>query len=64
VTDYLNKIDPALSARYIEYLIAEKGEESAVFHDRLAELYLNITLSARKGGDEGELFIMIDEYIF
>lgn len=53
MTDYLNKIDPALSARYIEYLIAEKGEESPAFHERLAELYLNMTLSARKGGDDG-----------
>ncbi|KAG0694684.1 vacuolar sorting protein 39 domain 1-domain-containing protein [Suillus ampliporus] len=52
VTDYLEKIDPTISARYIEYLIDEKGEESPAFHDRLAELYLNMTLSARKRGDE------------
>lgn len=52
VTDYLENIDPSISTRYIEYLIDEKGEESAVFHDRLAELYLNMTLSARKRGDE------------
>ncbi|OJA19406.1 hypothetical protein AZE42_12726 [Rhizopogon vesiculosus] len=54
VTDCLNKIDPALSARHIEYLIAEKEEASPAFHDRLAELYLNMTLSARKGGDEAK----------
>ncbi|KAG2140140.1 hypothetical protein DEU56DRAFT_798886 [Suillus clintonianus] len=52
VTDYLEKIDPTISARYIEYLIDEKGEESPTFHERLAELYLNMTLSARKRGDE------------
>jgi hypothetical protein len=53
VTDYLEKIDPAISTRYIEYLIDEKGEESPAFHERLAELYLNMTLSARKRGEEG-----------
>ncbi|KAG2060873.1 hypothetical protein BDR06DRAFT_947416 [Suillus hirtellus] len=52
VTDYLENIDPSISTRYIEYLIDEKGEESAAFHDRLVELYLNMTLSARKRGDE------------
>jgi tetratricopeptide (TPR) repeat protein len=54
VTDYLEKIDPTISTRYIEYLIDEKGEESPAFHDRLAELYLNMTLSARKRGDEAK----------
>ncbi|KAG1770992.1 vacuolar sorting protein 39 domain 1-domain-containing protein [Suillus occidentalis] len=56
VTDYLEKIDPAISTRYIEYLIDEKGEESPAFHDRLAELYLNMTLSARKRGEEAKAF--------
>ncbi|KAG2348015.1 hypothetical protein BDR05DRAFT_980946 [Suillus weaverae] len=54
VTDYLEKIDPTISTRYIEYLIDEKGEESPAFHDRLTELYLNMTLSARKQGDEAK----------
>ncbi|KIK46552.1 hypothetical protein CY34DRAFT_9566 [Suillus luteus UH-Slu-Lm8-n1] len=56
VTDHLEKIDPAISTRYIEYLIDEKGEESPAFHDRLAEVYLNMTLSARKRGDEAKAF--------
>ncbi|KAG1771130.1 rab guanyl-nucleotide exchange factor [Suillus placidus] len=54
VTDYLEKIDPTISTRYIEYLVDEKGEESPAFHDRLTELYLNMTLSAHKQGDEAK----------
>ncbi|EIW83909.1 rab guanyl-nucleotide exchange factor [Coniophora puteana RWD-64-598 SS2] len=52
VTDYLEKIDPRLAARYIEYVIDEKSEEGSHFHNRLAELYLTITVAARKRKDE------------
>ncbi|KIM67190.1 hypothetical protein SCLCIDRAFT_1210690 [Scleroderma citrinum Foug A] len=52
VVDYLEKLDPQVSARYIEYLIQEKQEDDAVFHDRLAELYLGIAVNAKKRGDE------------
>ncbi|KAH7884496.1 hypothetical protein F5I97DRAFT_2037539 [Phlebopus sp. FC_14] len=52
VADYLEKIDTQICARYIEYLIEEKEEDSVIFHDRLAELYLNITMAAKKRGDE------------
>jgi Vam6/Vps39-like protein vacuolar protein sorting-associated protein 39 len=56
VADYLQSIDPQLCARYIEYLIEERKEVSTAFPDRLAELYLDMTLGARKRGDEsGEL---------
>ena len=50
---YLENIDPALCARYIEFLIEERKEESTTFHDWLAELYLRMTVSAKKKGDEG-----------
>ena len=53
VVDYLEKFDPQVSVRYIEYLIQEKQEDDAVFHDRLAELYLGIAVNAKKRGDEG-----------
>lgn len=53
VANYLESIDPKICARFIEYLIDERGEESSVFHDRLAELYLKMTLSANRHGDEG-----------
>ncbi|KAG2081172.1 vacuolar sorting protein 39 domain 1-domain-containing protein, partial [Suillus cothurnatus] len=66
---YLRKLGPEYinqvleSSRWIfetdrhmafEYLIDEKGEESLAFHDWLAELCLNMTLSARKRGDKAK----------
>ncbi|KIK98408.1 hypothetical protein PAXRUDRAFT_823887 [Paxillus rubicundulus Ve08.2h10] len=52
VTDYLEKIDPQIASHYLEYLIDEREETSVGFHDRLTELYLGITMNARKRGDE------------
>lgn len=52
VADYLEGIDPSTCARYLVFLIEERSEISPLFHDRLAELYLDMTLSARKQGDE------------
>ncbi len=54
VADYLEDINPNLCARYLEFLISERQEETPVFHDRLAELYLSTTISAKKRGEEGE----------
>jgi len=48
----LESVDPQICARYLEYLIEGRDEESAPFHDRLAELYLSMTLGAKKKGDE------------
>jgi len=56
VTDYLEKFDPHIATRYLEYLIDEKEEENNGFHDRLAELYLGITMTAKRKGEEGESF--------
>ncbi|KAJ7671538.1 hypothetical protein DFH06DRAFT_118208 [Mycena polygramma] len=52
VADYLESIDPLLCIRYHEFLIEERGEESHAFHERLAELYLKMTLSAKKRNDK------------
>ncbi|KAJ7510485.1 hypothetical protein B0H11DRAFT_1190833 [Mycena galericulata] len=52
VADYLESIDPLLCIRYLEFLIEERQEESTTFHDRLAELYLKMTLSAKKRNDK------------
>ncbi|KAJ6570100.1 hypothetical protein DFH09DRAFT_1465283 [Mycena vulgaris] len=52
VADYLESIDPLLCIRYLEFLIEERQEESTVFHDRLAELYLKMTLSVKKRNDK------------
>lgn len=54
MADHLESIDPQICARYLEYLIGERNEESAHFHDRLAELYLGMTLTAKRRGDESK----------
>ncbi|TFK87975.1 hypothetical protein K466DRAFT_662647 [Polyporus arcularius HHB13444] len=52
VADFLERLDPAICARYIEFLISERGETSRHFHDRLAQLYLRMTVNAKKRGDD------------
>ncbi|KAF5327421.1 hypothetical protein D9619_004692 [Psilocybe cf. subviscida] len=66
VADYLESISPSLCARYLEYMIAERQEESAQFHDRLADLYLSMTVAAKKRGDQtarNEIYAKLLEYI-
>ena len=61
VTDFLEEeLDPGLCARYLEYLIEEREEMSPLFHDRLAELYLDMAQNARKKGDEGQFHVLRD----
>lgn len=55
VSDYLLNISPGLCAGYMEYLIGEAGEANPVFHDRLAELYLQAAQDTRSG--DGECFV-------
>ncbi|PIL35798.1 hypothetical protein GSI_02528 [Ganoderma sinense ZZ0214-1] len=52
VTDFLEHLDPTICARFIEFLIAERGETSREFHDRLAELYLRMAVAAKRRGDD------------
>ncbi|KAF8127072.1 hypothetical protein EV363DRAFT_1518382 [Boletus edulis] len=54
VTDYLETFDPQIATRYLEYLIDEKDDQSAGFHDRLAELYLGIAMAAKRKGEENK----------
>ncbi|TDL20794.1 hypothetical protein BD410DRAFT_750406 [Rickenella mellea] len=54
VTDFLEEINPRICARYLEFLIAEREENSTLFHDRLAELYLELVVLAKKANDEEE----------
>ncbi|KAJ3504846.1 hypothetical protein NLJ89_g7728 [Agrocybe chaxingu] len=68
VADYLENLDPKYCANYLEYIIEERHEETPAFHDRLAELYFNMTMTAKKRSDEskeayGKLlkFISIDD---
>lgn len=48
----MEDLDPALAVRYLEFLIAERREESQPFHDRMVELYIRTTLDARERDDE------------
>ncbi|KAF8841813.1 hypothetical protein BDN67DRAFT_900734 [Paxillus ammoniavirescens] len=66
VTDYLEKIDPQIASQYLEYLVNEREETIVSFHDRLTELYLGITMNARKRGDEkkrGEVYAKLLRFI-
>ncbi|KAI0041201.1 hypothetical protein FA95DRAFT_1611206 [Auriscalpium vulgare] len=51
VANFLEGVDPKHCARYLEFLIEERNEEAPQFHDRLAELYLKMSLDAKKKGD-------------
>lgn len=55
VADFLEELDPHLCARYLEYLIQEREETSTLFHDRLAELYLEMAINAKKGHEKGKI---------
>ncbi|KAJ1307397.1 hypothetical protein OPQ81_001502 [Rhizoctonia solani] len=50
VADYLESIDPMICIRFIEYLFAERQEESVTFGNRLGELYLRQTVKLKKQG--------------
>lgn len=52
VMDYLEMIDLSVCAQYLEFLMAEREEQSPDFHDRLAELYLRMAIQAKKGDNE------------
>ena len=53
VANFLEGVNRKFCARYLEFLIEERHEESYIYHDRLAELYLRMTLDAKKAGNAG-----------
>lgn len=55
VIDYLEKIDPMICARYIEFLIDEQKYTDSAYHNRLAELYLDVVMRSTKKSEEGTL---------
>ncbi|EJD06913.1 uncharacterized protein FOMMEDRAFT_117970 [Fomitiporia mediterranea MF3/22] len=64
VADFIEEeLDPALCARYLEYLIQERDEMSTLFHDRLAELYLDMAVNVRKEGDEDAYHRAYDKFL-
>ncbi|VDB94289.1 unnamed protein product [Peniophora sp. CBMAI 1063] len=52
VASFLESINPKLCARFLEFLISERAEVDADYHDRLASLYLKMTIQAKKSGAE------------
>ncbi|KAI0303616.1 CNH domain-containing protein [Multifurca ochricompacta] len=52
VANFLESVNPKFCALYLEFLIKERHEESYIYHDRLAELYLKMTVNAKKVEDE------------
>ncbi|KZT19797.1 hypothetical protein NEOLEDRAFT_1245628 [Neolentinus lepideus HHB14362 ss-1] len=63
VADFLETINPTICARYLEYLLEEKEERDPSFHDRLAEVYLHVTLHAKEVGDDGTLAEYYDKFL-
>jgi len=68
VANFLESVNRKFCARYLEFLIEERHEESYIYHDRLAELYLRMTVDAKKAGDTesrnrayGKLLLFIDD---
>jgi hypothetical protein len=53
VANFLESVNREFCARYLEFLIDERHEESPIYHDRLAELCLKMTVDAKKAGNEG-----------
>jgi len=67
VANFLEGVNREYCARYLEFLIEERHEESPIYHDRLAELCLKMTVDAKKARDEesrkrayGKLLLFID----
>ena len=53
VANFLEGVNREYCARYLEFLIEERHEESPIYHDRLAELCLKMTVDAKKARDGG-----------
>ncbi|KAF8486196.1 hypothetical protein DFH94DRAFT_623079 [Russula ochroleuca] len=66
VANFLESANRKFCARYLEFLIEERHEESYIYHDRLAELYLKMTVDTKKGDAEsrnrayGKLLLFAD----
>lgn len=57
VAHYLAGKDLKLCAQYLEYLMEEKQETSALYHNWLAETYLDMAMAARQKRDEGKRIV-------
>ncbi|KAK8040160.1 hypothetical protein PG993_008571 [Apiospora rasikravindrae] len=66
VVKYLGEIDELLEIRYLEHIIGELGDATPDFHNRLAELFIEVLKAGRgdeHGGNEGEEAPMMERLI-
>lgn len=66
VVNYLANIDELLEIRYLEHIIGELGDATPDFHNRLAELFINVLRAGKgdeHGGNEGEKAPMMERLI-
>ena len=66
VVNYLGNIDELLEIRYLEHIIGELGDATPDFHNRLAELFINVLRAGggdEHGGNEGEKAPMMERLI-
>ena len=54
MANYLDSINTKICARYLEHIITERHEEMPDYHDRLAVIYLDMTLGAKRDNDESK----------
>ncbi|KAK8085960.1 hypothetical protein PG994_000934 [Apiospora phragmitis] len=66
VLKYLSDIDELLEIRYLEHIIGELGDATPDFHNRLAELFIDVLKAGggdEHGGNEGEKAPMMQRLI-
>ncbi|KAK7978754.1 hypothetical protein PG988_006244 [Apiospora saccharicola] len=66
VVNYLANIDELLEIRYLEHIIGELGDATPDFHNRLAELFINVLRKGggdEHGGNEGEKAPMMERLV-
>jgi tetratricopeptide (TPR) repeat protein len=52
IIDYLEQIDLLVCTRFIEFLIEDQKQTESIFHNRLAELYLEIVIHSKKSEEQ------------
>ena len=63
IVDDLEKFDPMLCVRYLEFVITHNGESDPALHEKLVFLYLRRATELRKSGDQGERAQMLQKLL-
>ncbi|KIJ52420.1 hypothetical protein M422DRAFT_26032 [Sphaerobolus stellatus SS14] len=51
VADFLDDFNPRICVRYLEFLVDDRHDTSRMFHERLAESYMNLSMKAKEEGN-------------